>query len=71
MVLQERVQTLGGLMTYSVVSDLVVGFNSLLGGRDHFLMGRKAKRECWMPLSGQCPCPVVHAHTEHANLMFC
>jgi len=35
-------------MAFSIVSDLVVGFSSLfrmevLGGRDHFLVGYKAK----------------------------
>lgn len=58
-------------MACSVVPDLVVVFSSLLDGRDRFLMGCKAQRECWMPLLGHCLCPVVHAHTERGELMFC
>ena len=52
------------LMACSIVSDLMVGFGSLfrvevLGGRDRFLMGCKAKRDCWMTLSGLCLVPGI------------
>lgn len=60
-------------MACSIVSDLVVGFSSLirvevLGGRDHFMVGCKPERVCWLTLSGLCPCP-TYTHTEPSNLV--